>query len=530
MTTTITRRDDTAARAERDSFGQLLHAEWTKFRTVRGWVIGMIAGGLLIIAVNLIPGGQCGGMQANGQPGPGGPGCVLTLGPTGHAVTDSFYFVHEPMGPAGSITVRATSMTGSYSPGSAAGPAAKSALQPWSKAGIIIKAGTRPGSAYAAMMVTGTHGVRMQWDYTQDAAGLSGAVSATAPRWLRLTRSDDTITGYDSADGTHWTRVGTVTLPGLPAAAQAGLFAASPASSSATSQSASGSSASGLSTQATAAFDHVAVRGVPGSRWSGTSIGAVPAPDNQPPRGGYRQVGGRLTVTGSGDIAPALPGGDGGTAGSVADTLAGTFAGLIVVLIVGTMFITTEFRRGLIRVTLTASPRRGRVLAAKAAVLGAVTFLVGLPAAYIALVTGERKQHDGGISTYPVPALTEVRLIVGTAALLAVAAVLALGIGAALRRGAAAVSAVIAVIVLPYFFAGPLSVLPAGAAQWLLRFTPAAGFAIQQAYPGYPQLDASYTPANGYFPLASWAGFAVLCVWAALALAVAGYLLRRRDA
>ena len=77
MTATLTRPGD-AVRAERDSFGQLLHAEWTKFRTVRGWVIGMIVGGLLIIAVNLIPGGQCGVMQANGQPGPGGPGCALT--------------------------------------------------------------------------------------------------------------------------------------------------------------------------------------------------------------------------------------------------------------------------------------------------------------------------------------------------------------------------------------------------------------------------------------------------------------------
>jgi len=25
-----------------DGFAQLLHAEWTKFRTVRGWVIGVI--------------------------------------------------------------------------------------------------------------------------------------------------------------------------------------------------------------------------------------------------------------------------------------------------------------------------------------------------------------------------------------------------------------------------------------------------------------------------------------------------------
>ncbi len=526
MTATSTRREVTAD-ASRDGFSQLLHAEWTKFRTVRGWVIGMFVAGLLIIAVNFIPGGTCGGIQANGQHGLGGPGCALALGPTGQAVTDNFYFVHQPMAVRGSITVRVTAMTGSNSPG---GAPLQQGLQPWSKAGIIIKAGTRPGSPYAAMMVTGSHGVRMQWNYVYDAPGESAAASAARPRWLRLIRSGDIITGYDSADGVHWTKVGTAALAGLPATVQAGLFAASPASASLTSQSVGGSSATGQSTQATAAFDHIALGGMAADRWSGTDVGGGPGTPGQATGGGYRHSGGSLSVTGSGDIAPNLPGGDGGSNGSVAGTLVGTFAGLIAVLVVGSMVMTSEFRRGLIRVTLTASPRRTRILAAKAVVLGAVTFAVGLPAAYLALLTGLRKIHAGGGAVYPVPALTEVRLIVGTAALLAVAAVLAVGIGAVVRRGAAAVTAVVVVIVLPYFFAGPLSLLPAGAAEWLLRVTPAAGFAIQQGYPRYAQLDFSYTPSNGYFPLGPWAGFAVLCLWAAIALGLGGYLLNRRDA
>ena len=308
------------------------------------------------------------------------------------------------------------------------------------------------------------------------------------------------------------------------------MFAASPASSQLTSQSIGGSSATGVSTQATATFDHVSLRGAtPGGRWAGTRVGRGANATSPRPSGGYRQTGRGLTVTGSGDIAPELPGGTGG-GGSMAVTLVGTFAGLIALIVVGTMFMTAEFRRGLIRVTLTAAPRRRQVLAAKAIVLGGVTFVVGLPVAYIALLTGERNMHAGGISVYPVPAVTEVRLIVGTAALVAVAAVLALAVGALLRRSAAAVTVVIAVIVLPYFFAGPLTVMPAGPADWLLRVTPAAGFAIQQGYPRYPQLDMSYTPGNGYFPLAPWAGFAVLCAWAALALGLAGYLMNRRDA
>ena len=53
-------------------------------------------------------------------------------------------------------------------------------LQPWAKAGLIVKASTTQGSAYAAIMVTGGHGVRMQYDYTHDVAGPTAA-SASAP-------------------------------------------------------------------------------------------------------------------------------------------------------------------------------------------------------------------------------------------------------------------------------------------------------------------------------------------------------------
>jgi hypothetical protein len=73
-------------------------------------------------------------------------------------------------------------------------------------------------------------------------------------------------------------------------------------------------------------------------------------------------------------------------------------------------------------------------------------------------------------------------------------------------------------------------VLPAAPAQWLLRVTPAAAFAIQQSIPEYPQVSTLYTPANGYFPLAPGLGFGVLCAWTAAALALAVVLLRRRDA
>ena len=80
-------------------------AEWTKFRTVRGWVIGMLAAGLLVVGVGLLGHSQCGGVVINGTT-VSDSGCTSPLGPGGQAVTDSFYFVHQPLGPGGSLTVR----------------------------------------------------------------------------------------------------------------------------------------------------------------------------------------------------------------------------------------------------------------------------------------------------------------------------------------------------------------------------------------------------------------------------------------
>jgi ABC-type transport system involved in multi-copper enzyme maturation permease subunit len=486
-------------------------------------VIGMIIAALVTVGIVLLDHSSCGGLVSPGGHSVAGAGCSSPVGPGGEAVTDSFYFVHQPLAGDGSITVRVTALTGQ-----SIGPV-QAGLQPWSKAGITIKASTRPGSAYAAMMVTGGHGVRMQYDYTGDIAGPPGAVSATSPRWLRLTRSGDTITGYKSADGTSWHVVGTAHLAGLPATVQAGLFAATPGAVQSRSQSLSGSSTGSGITLATASFDHVSLQPQRAtSAWAGDDVGGGGGGNG--PQPGFHQAGRMFTVTGSGDIAPDVPAAPGGNGFPIEHLLLGAFAGLIAVIVVAVMFMTAEYRRGLIRVTLTASPRRGRVLAAKAVVIGSVTFIAGLAGAAAAVPLGERLLRSNGNYILPVSTLTEIRVVAGTAALLAVAAVFVLALGALLRSSTGAVTAGIVVIVLPYLLVTVVATLPAGAADWMLRVTPAAAFAIQQSLPQYPQVSASYTPANGYYPLAPWAGFAVLCCYAALALGLAIIRLRSRDA
>lgn len=522
-----------------DGFSQLLRAEWTKFRTVRGWVIGMVVAALVTVLLGVLTAVAgtivCGGGPDN-PVSKSGAACRQSppLGPDGEAVSDSFYFVHQPLTGNGSITVRMTSLSGLYSAhgaleadGSTTGLTA--GTQPWSKAGIIIKQNASPGSAYAAMMTTGGNGVRMQYNYTHDIAGDSGQIAPTSPRWLRLTRSGDTITGYDSLDGATWTPVGTATLAGLPSTVQIGLFAASP-DYTVTNDSFGGHSSAGGPTLATGTFDNVALRSASGSSASGSWTGESRGADL--PRGpfvdqtGVQQTGGIFSVTGTGDIAPAVGGGGSGRPPEA--SLLGSFAGLIAIIVLAVMFITAEYRRGLIRLTLAASPRRGRVLAAKAMVIGVVAFVVGLVAAGIVLPLGSYLAYGHGIYVLPVSSLTKLRLIVGTAALFALVATFALGLGTLLRRSAGAVTGAIVAVLLPYILA-VASVLPAGAAQWLTRLTPAAAFSVQQSMAPYPQVTASYTPANGYYPLPAWGGLAVLCGYTALVLWLASLRLRRTD-
>ena len=61
-------------------------------------------------------------------------------------------------------------------------------------------------------------------------------------------------------------------------------------------------------------------------------------------------------MTGSGDIAPDEPGGA-APAQPLDHTLVGAFAGLIAVVVVATMFVTAEYRRGLIAAR--SRPARG---------------------------------------------------------------------------------------------------------------------------------------------------------------------------
>jgi hypothetical protein len=490
----------------RRPMSRALRAEWSKFRSVPGWVRGSAIAAFLIVLFPVT--GLGGGNHEQAPP--------IPTGPDGAPVSQAFYFVHRPLSDGGRISVAVTSLTSRR-----AGDT--DAAAPWAKAGLIITAGQDPGARYAAIMVTGGHGVRMQHDYVHDRAGQPGSVSPAAVRWLRLTRSGDTITGEASTDGTHWRRVGTVRLPGLAGTVQAGLFVACPPR------------VQGIGTAgdvATAAFGVPRLEGGwPTAPWTGDQVGAGTATFAGYPAdssGGFTSTGTGFTVTGAGDLAPATRA-DVAIAATAKDMLFGTFPALIVIVVLATLMVTTEYRYGLIRSTLSVTTGRVRVLMAKALVVAGVTFTTSLVATVLAVTLWSRLIRGLGIYLFPTTSGALLRASAGTAAMLAVAAVFALGVGTVLRRSAVAVTAVVAATVLPYLLA-LTPFLPPPMAQWLTRVTPAAALAVQQTLTRYPQVDSVYTPANGYYPLVPWAGLAVLCGYAALSLGLAAVLLRRRDA
>ncbi|MEU5865324.1 hypothetical protein ABZ815_29440 [Nonomuraea sp. NPDC047529] len=497
-------------------FLQMLRAEWVRFRSARGRVLAVAASVLVTVSLGLL---IAGGAHSACVTGTGeGPCPPPLVGPDGTAVRDKYYFVHQPLKGNGSITARVSDMTGQIRlPDVVPGVRnVKEGVVPWAKAGLLVRQSLKQGSPYAAVMLTGDHGVRMQYDYVHDVPG----GPHNGPQWLRLTRSGDTITGYESDDGKTWTEIGTAELTGLPETVEIGPFATSPGALWDMAQ---------AFAQTTATFDRIELRGANGS-WRHDDVGVVLESDGRTPHhpGGVVESGDKLIVTGGGDIGPATV--EGGLRADL--MLIGGAVGLIPLLVAAVTFVTAEHRRRPTRPGPPAEPHQGephrgephpaRLLAARAAVVGVVAFVAGLVSSGGVVPAGLAMLRANRNPVQPITPGTELRMIVGYAALTAAAAVLALGLAALVKRAVVAVGLAVVLVVVPYLLA------TAGLAPWLLMITPAAGFAITQSVPTFAHVDVGPSLLAGYHPLPPWAGLAVACGYAAFILGSAMAASRRK--
>jgi ABC-2 type transport system permease protein len=177
----------------------------------------------------------------------------------------------------------------------------------------------------------------------------------------------------------------------------------------------------------------------------------------------------------------------------------------------------------MIRVTLTAMPRRGAVLGAKASVLTALTLTAGAAAALGSVLAGRLILPGHGFTlAHGFHALSlgdgpVLRATLGSVLYLALIGLLSLGVAVALRDAAVATGVVLGLL---YLF--PIishAVTSPGWQRHLDQLSPmTAGLYIQD------------TAGLRGLPLTPWQGLGVLAVWAAGALLAGGLLLRLRDA
>jgi hypothetical protein len=134
-------------------------------------------------------------------------------------------------------------------------------------------------------------------------------------------------------------------------------------------------------------------------------------------------------------------------------TFTGLLLGQLLAGVLGVLTVTSEFSSGMIRATFAAVPRRPLVLAAKAAVLGAVTLAAGEVLAFAAFLAGQAVlQAPAPHATLGQPGALRAVLMAG--AYPALIALIGLGLGAVIRHTAGPICAVVAALfLLPLLFA-----------------------------------------------------------------------------
>ncbi|MEH0928909.1 ABC transporter permease subunit [Micromonospora sp. CPCC 205558] len=202
------------------------------------------------------------------------------------------------------------------------------------------------------------------------------------------------------------------------------------------------------------------------------------------------------------------------------NALAGVVPGLLLTGVLGVLTMTSEYSSGTIRATLAAVPRRPLVLVAKAAVFGAVTLIVGEVASFVAFIAvGAALRHGVVAPTLDQPGV--LRAVAVTGAGFCLIGLLGLGLGAIIRHSAAAVGVLVAGV---YVVAQFIGFIAHGMASYMPILI--VENSLSTTRPVTCGTDAASCPDF----LSAGAGLGVLCLYAAVALAVGGWLLAKRDA
>ena len=215
------------------------------------------------------------------------------------------------------------------------------------------------------------------------------------------------------------------------------------------------------------------------------------------------------------------------SSGCQADTaklsLTGVQAGQAIVAIIAVLAVGNEYSTGMIRITLTAMPRRLTVLAAKAALIAGLVLAAAAVGVLASALAGRLILPGHGFTAahgYPPLSLGNgpvLRAACGSVLYLALVALFTLGVATAVRETAVATGLVLGLL---YVFPVVTSVI--GNQHWQRH--------LQQIGPMTAGLDIQATVGLKSLPLTPWEGLGVLALWAAGALMIGALIFRFRDA
>lgn len=112
-------------------------------------------------------------------------------------IADAFRYVYQPV--FGNVEIRAkvTGITNTNA---------------WAKAGVMIRETLKSNSKNAMLALTPFNGLVFQRRISTGGTTTSTRPTGSAPYWVRLVRSGNTITAYRSSTGTGWTQIGSITI------------------------------------------------------------------------------------------------------------------------------------------------------------------------------------------------------------------------------------------------------------------------------------------------------------------------------
>lgn len=204
-------------------------------------------------------------------------------------------------------------------------------------------------------------------------------------------------------------------------------------------------------------------------------------------------------------------------------SLIGVDLGQAVIAVLAILAISEEYGSGMIRVSLTAMPRRLVLLGAKAINVTGLALAAGLVAVAGCLVVGRLMLPADGLNAAHGNTLVSLsqaatlRAAAGSVIYLTLIALLSLGVATAIRDTGVAVGVVL----------GLLYVLPILAQ---VVTDPTWHRHLQQITPMIAGLAIQSTTNLGSLPIGPWVGLGVVAAWAALGLLSGGVLLCVRDA